>query len=271
MKRGRTKMVCCIAFALSTPQYIAVPPNTTHLLVGGTTPKEGCCIAEYQGGVMYCVCPWCPAIQHMCSGAGQPPRRGVVLRDTKGIEKCIPRRCDVLRDTEGVYINTCINPKHNTVLRGMCCGVYDVHTQYVMYTPNCVLYCHVSDGMYCRVPMACIAVYLHTATHCNTLQRTATHCNTLQHTTTQCNTLQHTATHCNTLQRTATHCNTLQHTAILTMTLGHRDGRHELRAQYEEASVPPCLLDGNPTPTCPWLGRCDVFCVAALDRDRRPR
>jgi len=42
--------------------------------------------------------------------------------------------------------------------------------------------------------------FVHTATHCNTLQHTATHCNTLQHTATHCNTLQHTATHCNTLQ-----------------------------------------------------------------------
>jgi len=196
MKRGRKKQVCCIAFALSTPQYNTssrgwdssqggvlycgvprgcdvlrlplVPRNTTHLLGGGTTPEEVCCIAGFQGGVMYCVCPRCPAIQHISSGAGQPPRRCVVLRGTKGIEKYIPRRCDVLRDTEGVYINTYINPKHNTVLRGMYCGVYDVHTQYVMYTPNTVLYWHVSDGMYCRVPMACIAGYLHTATHCNT-------------------------------------------------------------------------------------------------------
>jgi len=68
---------------------------------------------------------------------------------------------------------------------------------------------------------------LHTATHCNALQRTATHCNALQHTATHCKILQHTVAHCNllqhtmpqmevccnTLQRTATHCNTLHHTA----------------------------------------------------------
>ena len=41
-------------------------------------------------------------------------------------------------------------------------------------------------------PTTCIC-YIHTATHCNTLQHTATHCNTLQHTATHCNALQHTA------------------------------------------------------------------------------
>ena len=94
--------------------------------------------------------------------------------------------------------------------------------------------------------------FLHTATHCNTLQHTATHCNTLQHVTTHskihisdlhfhvcinirpphwektyrhsathCNTLQHTVKHCNTLQHTATHCNTLHHNASHCNTLQH--------------------------------------------------
>jgi hypothetical protein len=62
----------------------------------------------------------------------------------------------------------------------------------------------------------------HTATHCNTLQRTATHCNTLQHTVIHSETLQHTATYCNTLQYTAKHCNALQHTAnIMQHTASH--------------------------------------------------
>ena len=103
--------------------------------------------------------------------------------------------------------------------------------------------------------------WLHTATHCNTLQHrnstrrqivactalaTPFHCISLQFTATQCNTLQHTATHCNTLQHTTTqeicasadrcmrssgyaislqhtaiHCNTLQRTATHCNTLQH--------------------------------------------------
>ena len=62
---------------------------------------------------------------------------------------------------------------------------------------------------------------VHTATHCNALQRTATHCNALRHTATLCNTLQHTTTHCNTAQHSATHCITLHHTASLFITLRH--------------------------------------------------
>jgi len=90
---------------------------------------------------------------------------------------------------------------------------------------------------------------LHTATHCNILQRTATHYDTLQHTATYCNTLRCTAPYCNALSRTtmvyprplcqvvivsshvfrsarlssrtATHCNTLQHSGTLCNTLQH--------------------------------------------------
>jgi len=103
--------------------------------------------------------------------------------------------------------------------------------------------------------------YIHTATHCITLQHAATNCNTdtetisqsayqdvtrydiniLQHAEARCNTLQHAATHCNAgseaivsparqvvtrydiyiLQHTATKCNTRQHTATHCNTLQH--------------------------------------------------
>ena len=55
---------------------------------------------------------------------------------------------------------------------------------------------------------------IHSATHCNTLQRTATHCDILGHTATHCNKLQNTATHCYTLKYAATHCNTLHNHTV---------------------------------------------------------
>ena len=60
---------------------------------------------------------------------------------------------------------------------------------------------HVCSTMFNHVPNL---FFLHTATHCNTLQRK--HRNTMPHTATHCR--QHTATHCNTLQHR--HHNTLQ-------------------------------------------------------------
>jgi len=154
-----------------------------------------------------------------------------------------------------VYIRICIHIYIHIQIHIHLCVYIHAYTQTHIYKSSPHLSIPSGEG---HVMLLCAHgnTLQHSAIHCNTLQHTATLCNMqltapqsnayrllfycFVHTATHCNTLQHTATHCNTLQHTATqsnayrllfcaHCNTLQHT------------QHSATRALWQLLHPPCL------------------------------